>query len=204
LRKSVLWSRNVYLFPIILGVPGHKGGRTNYARVKKDVLVQLKQDTAAFCSTMLDFYGLGAGFPGTPLPPGLTGTEKAQRLEQAMSSDIQEEIPEFRPDVRFLPYLQVHEYEGLLFSDPRAFADGIGQPHLAPSFRRVRAEFVTPEDINDDSNRAPSKRVLSICPSYRKVLDGTLAGRSVGVDSMRRECPHFRDWIERLGSLEDP
>ena len=62
----------VFLTPTILGAPRQKGGRTNYPRLKKDVLRQLKGDRTAYCSTMLDFYGLGKGFPGTPLPPKLS------------------------------------------------------------------------------------------------------------------------------------
>ena len=198
---EVLSPRQVYLFPIILGIPGHKGGRTNYARVKKDVLTLLKQDRSAHCSTMLDFYGLGSGFPGSPLPPSLSSADKVTRLEQAMKVDICEDVPDLRPDVRFLPYLQLHEFEGLLFSDPVAFADGIRQAHLGQAFQRVRDEFATPEDINDDPNHVSSKRVLHACPTYEKVTDGTLAARAVGVERMRRECPHFREWVERLEAL---
>ena len=69
---EALWADEVYLTPILLGVPGHKGGRPSYARVRKDVLLHLKQDKAARCSTMLDFYGLGPGFPGAPVPPSNT------------------------------------------------------------------------------------------------------------------------------------
>jgi hypothetical protein len=199
----VLWPRQVYLTPIILGVPGHKGGNPSYARVKKDILLQLKQDRTAYCSTMLDFYRLGGGFPGTPLPPNSTSIEKVCRIEEAVRADIVGEVPELRPDVRFLPYLQLHEYEGLLFSDPEAFASGIRQHHLARTFADIRARFATPEDIDEGLTTAPSKRVLAAYPSYRKVLDGTLAAQSVGVETMRRECPHFRRWIERLEALGD-
>ena len=197
-----LWPRGVYLTPIILGVPGHRGGNPNYARVKRDVVVQLKQDPTAYCSTMLDFYGLGQGFPGTPLPPNLSPLDKVCHLERAMIEDIIASVPDaLRPDLRFLPYLQLHEYEGLLFSDPEAFARGIYQPNLAASFRTVRAGFPTPEDIDDGPETAPSKRVLKLHPPYRKPLYGTLAALEVGINAIRRECPHFRHWTERLGAL---
>ncbi len=197
-----LWPRQVYLTPIIIGSPGHKGGNVNYARVKKDVLLQLKQDKTAYCSTMFDLYGLGAGFPGTPLPGNLQNIDKVTRIELAVKADIIAQIPDLRPDFRFLPYLQLHEYEGLLFSDPAAFAAGIGQQHLRQRFEQVRSNFATPEDINDDPNTAPSKRVIAAYPAYRKVLDGTLAARTIGIAKMRDECPHFRGWIESLEALE--
>ncbi len=198
----LLRPRQIYVIPIILGSPGHKGGNTNYARVKQDVVVLLQQDRAAYCSTMLDFYGLGAGFPGMPLPPNLENLSKVARIEQAVKDDIVADRPDLRPDMRFVPYLQLHEYEGLLFSDPDAFASGIKQRHLAPRFQAIRDEFPTPEDINDDPNKAASKRVLRAYPSYGKVVDGTLAAQAVGVDCMQRECPHFREWVQRLQGLE--
>src|SRR5207253_9387447 len=86
--RPALWPRQVDLIPHLLGAPGHKGGNVRYARVKKDVLVQLKQDRTAFCTTMLDFYGLGEGFPGTPLPPNLKNIAKVVRIEQALKADI--------------------------------------------------------------------------------------------------------------------
>jgi len=196
-----LWPRGVYLTPITLGIPGQKGGNTNYARVKKDVLKLLKQHREASCSTMLDFYGLGKGFPGAGEQPGLTSVAKAERIEQAVREDIAKEYPDLRGEVRFIPYLQVHEYEALLFSDPEAFASGIGQPNLAPQFRKIRAQFPTPEDINDDPNTAPSKRLQGIYPAYRKVTDGTLAARAVTVEKMRQQCPHFREWLHKLQQL---
>ena len=115
-----------------------KGGRVNYARVQKDILLKLKQDRSAYCSTMLDFYGLGKGFPGTPLPPNLSNLDKVTHIEQAVKRDIIAQAPDLRPDVRFLPYLQLHEYEGLLFSDPAAFARGINQSKLAVSSSHPR------------------------------------------------------------------
>ena len=34
-----------------------------------------------------------------------------------MKDDICDRIPDFRPDLRLIPYFSLHEYEGLLFSD---------------------------------------------------------------------------------------
>jgi len=197
----LLWPRQKYLTPILLGVPGHKGGNTNYARVRQDILTQLKQDGAAYCTTMLDLYGLGKGFPGMPTPPELSNMDKVSHTERALQEAIVEEAPDLRADVRFLPYLQLHEYEGLLFSDPDAFANSIFQRHLAGQFQSIRDEFPTPEDINDSPNTAPSKRVAELYPSYNKPLDGKRAAIAVGIEAMRRECPHFRAWLERLETL---
>ena len=57
---EVFWPAEIYLTPILLGALGHKGGNTTFARVH-----QLKRDKTAHCTTMLDTYGLGRGFPGS-------------------------------------------------------------------------------------------------------------------------------------------
>jgi hypothetical protein len=196
-----LWNREVFVTPVILGVAGHKGGNVKYARVRKDILLKLKQDRTAFCSTMLDLYGLGDGFPGTPLPSNLNGHQKAERIEQAVHEDIVAAIPDLRPDIRFIPYLQVHEYEGLLFSDSEAFAQALGGRNLSRQLGKIRDAFPTPEDINDDPNTAPSKQVCALYPSYQKVIDGTVAAQAIGLPRMRQECPHFNAWMDRLESL---
>lgn len=195
-----LWQHDVYASAIIIGVPGHKGGRVNYARLSKDILNTLKQDRSAYCSTMVDFYGLGDGFPGHPAPQHLSNVKKARLVEAAVLADIVERIPDFRPDIRFIPYIQLHEYESLLFSDPQAFAQGINRPDLRATFQRVRDDFDTPEDINSDPQTAPSRRVKSVC-SYSKVIEGTKAAKSVGLARMKAECPHFDEWIGRLEAL---
>ena len=187
--------------PIILGVPGHKGGRPNYARLRKDVIRQLKQDQGAYCSTMIDFYGLGKGFPGTPTPPQMTSLQNVEYLEQEIKRDICNQIPEFRPDIRLIPFLALHEFEGLLFSDPDALANALRQPGRALLFHQIRDAFPTPEDINDSPKTAPSKRIEAVYPAYKKVIEGTLAAGAVGIDRMRKECAHFRRWVEQLEQL---
>jgi hypothetical protein len=201
---DVLWASNVHPTPVLLGTPGHKGGRTSYARVKRDVVLLLKQDRGAYCSTMVDLYGLGAGFSGHPPPPQLSNVEKVRHVEQAVKQDICEELTDdIRAYLRFIPYLQLHEYEAILFSDPQAFATGINHPNLWGNFQSIRDEFDSPEDINNDPETAPSKRVLAVCPSYKKVIEGTQAAAAVGIPTMRDQCQHFREWIESLEALKE-
>lgn len=198
LLAPALTAKAVYLYPLLLG---RKGGNPKYVRIRRDVLRQLKQDSSAYCTTMLDLYGLGDDFPGLPLPQNLSNLEKVAHLEEAVRRDVVGTVPNLRADIRFIPYLQLHEFEGLLFSDPVEFARGINQTNLAGSLHAIRAAYATPEDINDNTNTAPSKRVLRVYPQYRKVLNGTQAAAAVGIEAMRRECPHFRSWLERLEQL---
>ena len=95
-----LWATDIFATPIILGRAGHKGGNVNYPRVRRDLLLQLKQDRTAYCSTMFDLYCLGSGFPGTPCSRSLTGNQKAEHIEAAVLQDIVAHAPDLRPDLR--------------------------------------------------------------------------------------------------------
>ena len=193
---------NIFLTPTLLGVAGHKGGTTNYARVQKDVLLRLKQDKTAHCTTMIDFYALGKGFPGVAhSSTSSTARDRVKLIENEWMKDICGLIPDYRPDLRFIPHLCLHEFEALLFSDPLLFADAAGHPELAQDLKNIREAVQSPEDINDSPDTAPSKRILNLIPGYQKVNDGTRAAQQIGLAKMQEQCPHFRDWIHQLKSI---
>lgn len=125
-------------------------------------------------------------------------TLKAAAVENALSEDICNELGDgFDPD-RFVPFVVLHEFEGLLFSDCALFSQGIGRPDLVDEFQAVRDEFGSPEEINDSPFTAPSKRVEGLVQGYEKPLLGTLAVLEIGLANIRRECPHFNEWLSGL------
>ena len=99
-----------------------------------------------------------------------------------------------------LPYVQVHEFEGLLFSDVTVFERIFSDPPIA-ELSSIRSAFDTPEDINDSSETAPSKRIGKLIQGYQETLHGPLLALEIGLDGMRRECPRFEAWLCRLESL---
>ena len=105
-------------------------------------------------------------------------------------------------DGRFIPYVMMHEFEAMLFSDCEKFGDGIGRPELAPSFQEIRDQFASPEEIDDSPDTAPSHRVVDLVPRYQKPLMGKLAVLEIGLDAIRTECPNFGAWIERLEDIQ--
>ena len=92
----------------------------------------------------------------------------------------------------------MHEFEGLLFSDPAKMASAFYVPALESDLRRIRSDFATPEHINDDPQTAPSKRIVRLLPEYDKVTAGNLAALSVGIEAIKRECQHFKQWFDWL------
>ena len=105
-------------------------------------------------------------------------------------------------DGRFIPYVMMHEFEAMLFSDCARFGEGIGHPQLAPSFQEIRDQFASPEEIDDSPDTAPSRRIVELVPRYQKPLMGKLAILEIGLDAIRTECPNFRTWLERLERVQ--
>ena len=179
-----------------------RGGIRAWSSVRGDILAHLKEDAGAVVTTMVDYYGLprtgGRAWPGRAKAAMLAFEQKAETVEDALLADICQEMGKNFDANRIIPFVMMHEFEGLLFSDCGLFAQGIGQPDLAPRFQAIRDQFTNPEEINDSPVSAPSKRVQEIIPGYEKPFMGTLAVLEIGLDKIRVECPHFRRWIERL------
>ncbi len=106
---------------------------------------------------------------------------------------MRKHVTEATGDARwFIPFVVMHEFEGLLFSDCAALGSAIGRAELAARFEKIRAGFATPEDINDSPRTAPSKQVLRIFPAYQKVRHGEDAARAMGINRIREQCPVFQ------------
>jgi hypothetical protein len=153
---------------------------------------------------MVDYYGLPqegeSAWPGRKQAANLAPSKKATAVENALLLDIAAEMGTRFDSRRFVPFVVMHEFEGLLFSDCGGFSRGVGQPRLEIAFQEIRNQFPTPEDINDSPITAPSKRVADLIPGYEKPLLGTLAALEIGLDAIRRECLHFDEWLSQLES----
>lgn len=175
-----------------------RGGIKAWEAVRKDVLNHLRNDQAALATMMVDYYGLPLTWPGREKAGRgamLSSRDRAGMVERAILEDISSELGH---SPRFVPHVVMHEFEGLLFSNPHRFALSLGRPDLSDEFRAIREEFETPEDINDSPDTAPSRRVRNLCPSYRKPLMGPLAVEKIGLGAVREACPLFSEWLSAL------
>jgi uncharacterized protein DUF4276 len=182
-----------------------RGGIRPWTSVKRDIVRHLKEDRHCLATTMVDYYGLpksgDRAWPGREAATSLPVTEKALRVEDALFDDIVSEMGSGFNANRFVPYVVMHEFEGLLFSDCTAFARGIGRPEMQAAFQEIREQFATPEEIDDSPTTAPSKRVEGLIAGYDKPLLGTLAALAIGLSKISAACPHFRSWLSRLEQL---
>lgn len=179
-----------------------RGGIKPWSAVRNDIIRHLKEDPSCFATTMVDFYALpqGAGkeWPGRAEAASLPTPQKAPFVEEKLRADINEAMGGDFTQARFIPFVVMHEFEALLFSDCDAFCRSLGKPELSERMQAIRDSFTTPEDINDSPLTAPSKRVEGLMPHYQKPLFGTLAALDIGLARMREQCPHFANWLQTL------
>lgn len=181
-----------------------RGGIRRWDAVCKDLVRHLREDRTCIATTMVDYYalpcsGMGA-WPGRADAAKLVSTSsvRAEAVEAALLEDIVRRMGSGFDPQRLEPFVAMHEYEGLLFSDSGALAISLGEPELAPQLAAIRAAFPTPEDINDSSETAPSKRIQSLVRRYDKPFHGVVALLEIGLPKVRAECPHFDRWLRRL------
>ena len=178
-----------------------RGGIREWTSARKDITKHLKGDRGCIVTTMVDYYGMPKSWPGRSEAGKFAFPKNAASIENALASDICEQMgTNFNPD-RFIPYVMMHEFEAMLFSDCKRFADGIGKPALEPKFQAIRNQFWCPEEIDDSPQTAPSKRIESLVPGYQKPFLGTLAVLKIGLSAIRSACPHFHSWLERLEGI---
>jgi hypothetical protein len=110
-------------------------------------------------------------------------------------------------DPRFvLPYVQMHEFEGLLFTDPQAFDEVLDgwNDYTKRALEAVAQKFTSPEEINDSPETAPSKRILRIFKgAYSKTVHGPDIAKSIGMDAIQAKCPAFNEWVGKLQAWGD-
>lgn len=175
----------------------HRGGIRDYAKVRRDLLRWMAEDPDAKFTTMFDLYALPEDFPGwhsTEEKPDPYA--RVALVEAGMYTDI--------GDRRLVPYIQLHEFEALLFSDPHKFDwEYIEHEGAIARLLEIAEAFESPELINDGPITAPSKRIIAHIPEYafQKATAGPLIARQIGIDVMRERCPHFAQWVARLESL---
>jgi hypothetical protein len=123
-------------------------------------------------------------------------------LEERIRTAVISEIGRSFDESRILTYVQRHEFEGLLFSDTYAFA-ALPQAtqEILQALNTIRGEFQTPEEINDNPNTAPSKRLEHLIPRYNKRVNGPQIAQTIGLPTIRDQCPRFNQWLTRLESL---
>lgn len=170
-----------------------RGGITRYAQVRRDIVHLLRDSSAALVTTLIDYYGLPADFPGMSTLPDGSPYQKVAHLEQALTQDINNN--------RFLPYLIIHEFEAFLFAQPRVIMQTFAQRGSVERVFGDLSSFASPEEINDGQHSHPAARIQRHFRQYRKPIHGPIIVEKIGLPAIRATCPHFDAWMRRLERL---
>ncbi len=185
-----LFAHGLHAYPSIVRAPSgrHRGGRVTVERLVQHICHEYHGCDRV--TTLVDFYGF----------KDRDGRSRSQ-LEQAILAGVQARMANFEARC-VLPYVQMYEFEGLLFSDIEQFAWVLDawNEDVRAQLLAVRQAYPHPEDINDGPETAPSKRILAIFApgAYSKVEHGALVAEAIGLETMRSQCPAFRQWLTAL------
>lgn len=175
---------------------GHKGGFVHYSHLRND-LIQKLSESNVIVSTLVDFFKIPTSVPSYQEMSKFSNIDdKIDLLLKGMRDDINNR--------RFVPYIQKHEFEALLFSSNIGFEEMYDNPKIFQATKSIIDKYDNPEDINNHPNTAPSKRVTKIIAEngekYNKVVDGNLIAETIGIEIIIEKCPRFKNWLDVLVS----
>ena len=169
----------------------HKGGVSDYFKVKNELIKICKDHSNEFVTTMFDYYAMPSNTPGIDNQnPDIYA--RVQEIEAEIDEDIGMRNCSF--------HLMLHEFESILFSKPSSFSLIVDE-HVVAGIQAIRDSFSSPEHINNSPDTAPSKRLEQLIPNYAKVRNGTMLSMDMGIDVIMEQCQHFREWVEVIKKL---
>lgn len=174
------------------------GGNCNWQRIRDMAEKALKQQKNALVTTFFDYYGVKTKkFPNWKETVGINKANVRERIEILENGMLEEIDSNLR--YRFIPYVQLHEFEALLFNNIGVFDDMFEfEQYDRAELLNVFNEFPDPEMIDQGTETSPSHRLIKIIPAYRKVIQGNAIAEKIGIEQIRQKNKHFNDWIEQL------
>jgi len=175
------------------------GGIVAWKHIKNQIMLHLKEDV--FVSMLIDYYGIKDSHEFPKWEESKSIIDRLARmsfLETAMSEEIDDGVR-----YRFIPYIQLHEFEGLLFNNIDTFKQIIPSAEFN-DLRELESTInanANPELINDGSTTAPSKRLERLIKGYNKIVYGAILAESIGLERLRGKAVRFNQWIQSMDSI---
>lgn len=192
--------------PRLTGLHGRRGDRiprggllSTFGHAKRDIQRWLSEDQSAEArfSTMVDLYKLPRDFPGyADAMRSADPIVQAEVLEIALGEEL--------ADKRFVPYVQVHEFESLVLSEPQAFCSLFDNvQRRVEMLEKDIANYDSPELINHGQHSHPKARIRTFIEDYDENVDGPLLAAAIGLKTIREKCRHFDRWLTILERLNN-
>jgi hypothetical protein len=174
------------------------GGIVKWPELKKEILLYLKTDPTAIVTTLIDYYGIHSkyGFPNwNDAESQPDKNNRMEIIEKGMALEIEDAYR-----YRFIPYMQLHEFEGLLFNDINIFYQQIPEAKLVglDELKSTFDAYDNPEMINNNKQTSPSHRLQRIIRGYNKIIYGNILAEAIGLDRIRSKSPRFNEWLNNI------
>lgn len=191
-----LLSMDIFVYPIICTTKRtnshkYKGGVSSYSKIKKELIMLARSHPNEYVTTMFDYYAMPEDTPNIDCAIEDLYS-RIESIEAAVTKDLNTSNCKFN--------FMVHEFEGLLFSNPQSF-ELIADDHVVDQIQSIRSQFPSPEHINNSPETAPSKRLIALIPQYAKIKNGVILSKAMGIDKILEQCPHFKEWIDYMIAL---
>ncbi|GIH73015.1 DUF4276 family protein [Sphaerimonospora thailandensis] len=190
---DVFVTRSIFTTKRPAGGTYFKGGLSNWGKLASEIRLLLRDSSITVLTTLLDYYGLPADVPGMATRPSSSPYDRVAYVERAMAEAID--------DPRFLPHLVLHEIEAWVLLGHEALGELTGDAVLAYAAQAIVTEALGAELVNDGAETSPSKRLLRLYPRYRKTSDGPLVIAEVGIEAIRKSCPHADAWFTAVSTI---
>lgn len=174
-----------------------RGGKVTMDALVKRMSEMTHAGPAVAVTSLVDLYG----FVGES---GASAGDIEDRADTAIRAQIGSR---FNQEAVFA-YVQQYEFEALLLSDAerarRWLQDTLPPANSAAAdvLERAVRNKASPEDIDDQYDTAPARRIKRAFPSYEKTTHGPPLAAHIGLERMREECPRFGRWLGRLEELD--
>ncbi len=176
--------------------PAHRGGVSDWTKTLREINLLLGDTSTTVLTTLIDYYGFPSDAPGMADRPAGSPYARVEHVESALADAVD--------STRFVPHLVLHEIEAWVLADSSRLANLLGNSSGAAQLAQVVAAESGPEMVNDGIDTAPSKRIKGVYPMYGKTLYGPLVIADIGLDEIRRQCPHADRWLSALETRLKP
>lgn len=126
-----------------------RGGIRSWPAARRDIVHHLREDPRCVATTMVDYYGMPQhgprAWPGRAVAGSREPSQRSEAVEEAVVADVGRAVGTSFDARRFIPYVVMHEFEALLFSDCDGFAGAVERPDLGSSFQAIANHFRNPE-----------------------------------------------------------
>jgi len=201
LLRPYLAEKMIFISATQVSKPGQKGGDVRFDRVKNDLALHLRQRADTYITTFVDYYGTKE-WPGLDrVAPNASPEQIASCIHQATKEKVEALFGKQQAERRFIPYMAIHEFEALLFSDSATLAEELDIDE--DNVSNVLVECGEPEAINNSPHTAPSKRLdqWSLNGKFAKTTTGIAIAQKIGITKMRKMCPLFNSWISTFETI---